>query len=88
MCDPLTLGLAAVSGAAMLFSGGDEAAPPPPPPAVAQAPAKAREPDAEVRLGDGTKKTKASAAPAFDGFTEKRVAGKSLGGLGRGGLGL
>lgn len=87
MCDPLTLGLAALGGAASLFGGSDDAPAPPPPPPVIQ-PTKAKEPDAEVRIGDGAKKNAASVTPAYDGFSEKRTSGKPLGGLGRGGLGL
>jgi hypothetical protein len=41
-----------------------------------------------VKLGDGAKATTDGATPQYTGFNEKRVFGKPLGGLGKGGLGL
>jgi hypothetical protein len=80
--------MAALGGAASLFGGGDKP-PPPPPPVIPAAPASAaRTPGAEVKIGDGQTKNPNSATPQYDGFTEKRITGKPLGGLGRGGLGL
>ena len=89
MCDPITLGMAALSGAAALFGNGNDT-PSPPPPVIPPAPTAmaAREAGAEVRVGDGAAKSSTSPTPQYDGFTEKRVTGKPLGGLGRGGLGL
>lgn len=95
MCDPITLGLAAVSATAMLMGNSNDSPPQqamPAPAAPVNVPAggevTARAPGADVRIGDGTKSAKASTTPQYDGFTEKRVTGKPLGGLGRGGLGL
>jgi hypothetical protein len=88
LCDPITLGLTALAGGAALFGGGNDAPPPPPPVIPARPPSAARDPDAEVRIGDGTAKNSALPTPEYDGFTTKRVTGKPLGGLGRGGLGL
>jgi hypothetical protein len=89
LCDPITLGLTALAGGAALFGGSKD---PPPPPPVINPPVPqnftSRAADADVRVGDGLDKTNTTATPQYTGFTEKRVAGKSLGGLGRGGLGL
>lgn len=91
MCDPITLGLTALAGGAALFGSGnsDNSTPAPPPPAIPAQPAStAQTPGAVVKVGDGAAATAASVAPAYSGFTEKRVTGKPLGGLGKGGLGL
>lgn len=89
MCEPITLAMAALGGAASLFGGGDKP-PPPPPPVIppARDPATTREAGAEVKLGDGALKPTSTSTPQYEGFSEKRITGKPLGGLGRGGLGL
>lgn len=87
MCDPLTAVLGALGGAASLF-GGKDTPEPPPAKAPALAPPDARDPGAKVLVGDGASSNSNSSTPRFDGFTNKRTTGKSLGGLGRGGLGL
>ena len=80
------LGGSLLSGAASLFAAPK---PPDPPPLPALDPAPARTPGATVRVGDGTTdNTTDNTAPEFSTFVEKRVQGKALGGLGRGGLGL
>jgi hypothetical protein len=88
LCDPITIGMAALGGAAALF--GNKGDNPAPPPAVIPAPATstARTPGADVKVGDGATTTAASASPTYQTFDEKRVFGKPLGGLGKGGLGL
>ena len=89
MCDPITAVMAAVGGAAALFGGGKDSPPPPPPPVIpALAPSAARTPGADVKIGDGVKTASTSGTPDYAGFNEKRVFGKPLGGLGKGGLGL
>jgi hypothetical protein len=72
----------------MLF-GGKNDTPAPPPPVIPATPASAaRTPGAEVKIGDGATSTTSSGTPDYSSFTEKRVFGKPLGGLGKGGLGL
>ncbi len=90
MCDPISIGMAALGVGASLFGGNDDAPAATPPPAVAPArvASAARTPGADVRVGDAAKSDVASNTPQYDGFTTKRVSGKPLGGLGRGGLGL
>jgi hypothetical protein len=64
--------------------------PPPPPPAVNPAtPApNARAGGAIVRVGGDEPTEDKETIPEYQTFQEKRVSGKALGGLGRGGLGL
>lgn len=89
MCDPITAILGGLGVASTLFGGKNDTPPPPPPPVIPATPASAaRTPGAEVKLGDGASKNPNSATPQYDGFTEKRVTGRPLGGLGKGGLGL
>lgn len=75
------------AGAALL---GRPKKPPPPPPAVNPAtPApNARAGGATVRVGGDAPKEDTETTPEYQTFQEKRVSGKALGGLGRGGLGL
>lgn len=88
MCDPITLGMAALAGGAALFGGGGDAPKPPPPVIPPTPPSPARTPGADVKIGDGVDPTKGSTTPQYTDFNEKRVFGKPLGGLGKGGLGL
>lgn len=88
MCDPLSGILAAVGAATSLFGGGRDKSPPPPKPPVAAPTLASRAPGADVKVGDGAASDARSSTPQFDGFATKRVAGRALGGLGRGGLGL
>ena len=91
MCDPITLGIAALSAGASLFgSKGGSSSPPPPPaaPPVVNNLAATKDPGADVKIGDGLKPDAATSTPQFTGFTEKRTTGTPLGGLGRSGLGL
>lgn len=71
----------------MFASGGDTPAPPKPV-APAKTPGAAMTPGAEVKVGDTASTDATGATPTYSGFTEKRVFGKPLGGLGKGGLGL
>jgi hypothetical protein len=80
--------MAALGGAAALFGGGKNDTPAPPPVVMPTAPTTARAPGADVKVGDTTAKPGTTATPDYAGFTEKRVFGKPLGGLGKGGLGL
>jgi hypothetical protein len=63
------------------------AAPPPVQMPATPAPTS-RKPEAEVRVGDGVDPTNPGATPDYNPFAPRRASGKSLGGLGRGGLGL
>jgi len=84
------MAMAALGVGSALFGGGGNNAPPPPPPVIPpiRDPATTREAGAEVKIGDNAAKPGSMATPQYDGFTEKRVTGRPLGGLGRGGLGL
>lgn len=90
MCEPITMALGAISIASSLFGAATMKKPPAPPPAVNPAtPAPtARAGEAVVRVGGDGADTSAEAAPEYNNFKETRASGKTLGGLGRGGLGL
>lgn len=90
MCDPITaLAATALGAAGSLFGGGGSDAPKPPPPVIPPPPPDAaRTPGADVKVGDGVDPTARTTTPQYGSFAEKRVFGKSLGGLGKGGLGL
>jgi hypothetical protein len=72
----------------MLFGGSKDTPAPPPPVIPALPPSAARTPGADVKVGDGAATSTNGATPEYQGFNEKRVFGKPLGGLGKGGLGL
>jgi hypothetical protein len=80
--------MAALGGAAALFGKGNDS--PAPPPAAVPTPtlSTARTPGADVKVGDGVNPNTNSTSPTYNAFDEKRVFGKPLGGLGKGGLGL
>lgn len=90
MCEPISTALAIMGGASMLLGGNSKSAPPPvaAPPTPAPALQAARSADAIVKVGDGAAAPGTSSTPGYTDFAEKRVFGKPLGGLGRGGLGL
>ena len=90
MCDPFTLALGALSIGSSLFGAASMKKPPAPPvPETPATPAPtARAGEAVVRVGGDTADTSADTAPEYNNFTETRASGKTLGGLGRGGLGL
>ena len=77
-----------MAGASLL--GARQKKPPPPPPAATPAtPAPtAREGGAIVRVGGDAATKLEETVPEYMAFTEKRSSGKTLGGLGRSGLGL
>lgn len=86
MCDPMTLIMGLASVAAPLLSS-------PPKPPKAEIPASpapnARAPGATVRVGTGAKDDRTPQGPVERStFKEQRKSGKSIGGLGRSGLGL
>lgn len=78
-----------MAGTALMGMRSQKKPPPPPAPEVPATPAPtAREGGATVRVGgDGAAKQETT-APEYMAFTEKRSSGKTLGGLGRSGLGL
>lgn len=89
MCEPISTTLALLGAGSALFGGGNKASAPPPaaPPVIAPL-AATKDPNADVKVGDGVTKADATSTPQFEGFTEKRQTGTALGGLGRSGLGL
>jgi len=88
MCDPLTAVMMAVTAGAALFGGGDTIVNPPAAEAPAIAAPTTRKAGADVRVGRDQKKKSAESLTRGSGFTEKRAAAVSLGGLGKSGLTL
>lgn len=86
MCDPVTIGLAALTGAGALL--GNKDAPTPPPVVNPNPTTTAQSPGAVVKVGDGVTDTTTNSTPEYGSFGLKRASGKALGGLGKGGLGL
>ena len=87
MCGWETLLLGALGGASLL--GKQKKPPTPPSPVVPATPAPtARAGGATVRVGGDTPAEEDAAVAEYMDFTEKRSSGKTLGGLGRSGLGL
>lgn len=84
----LAASVAISAGGALM--GMKQKKPPAPPPVENPAtPApNARAGGAIVRVGGDDPVDKTEAVPEYSAFQEKRVSGKSLGGLGRSGLGL
>lgn len=76
--------LALGAGGALLSSN---AAKPPKPQMPATPAPTSREPGAQVRVGNKAE-INDSTSPEYNPFQEKRSSGRSLGGLGRGGLSL
>lgn len=88
MCDPFSILMMGLSAGSALL-GATAKAPKPPPVVNPATPAPtAREGEAVVRVGGDTATTSEDVAPEYNSFKEKRSEGKTLGGLGRGGLGL
>jgi hypothetical protein len=72
----------------ILFPKKEDEAPMPEAVVPAMSAPTSRLPDATVRIGNNTAKSTDASAPDYNDFVEKRVFGKALGGLGRGGLQL
>lgn len=78
--------LALGAGAGMLGASASASKPPKVEMPATPAPTS-REPGAQVRVGNKAE-IDDSTSPEYNLFQEKRTSGRSLGGLGRGGLGL
>ena len=88
MCDPISLLMMGLSAGSTLL-GATAKTPKPPKVENPATPAPtAREGEAVVRVGGDVSTTSDDVAPEYTSFKEKRIEGKTLGGLGRGGLGL
>lgn len=87
MCDPIS-GLL-LAGASSLFGAITTPKPAKPPPLPAITPSAARAPGATVHVGDGQDRTSGDVESTPDNqFVEKRLFGRPVGGLGRGGLAI
>lgn len=87
MCDPIT-GLL-LAGASSLFGAITTPKPPKPPPLPANDPAATRAPGATVHVGDGQDRDSNAVEITPDNqFVEKRLFGRPVGGLGKGGLAI
>lgn len=88
MCDPISLLMMGLTAGSTLL-GATSKIPKPPKVENPAAPAPtARQGEAVVRVGGDVASTSEDVAPEYNSFKEKRIEGKTLGGLGRGGLGL